>query len=247
MQTRLITKERKRFEYSEDQINYLNKEFHVFETHRGCPHGCPFCFEPQISVRFPIPEIKSNKIKIIDMNFLSQPNLIKRIRELGSKTYDDKLVYYDLVCGIDFRKINQDIADELMKNRFGLFDKNSNWKKGLRFAWDWTLKDQYKVKDCVNFLLKAGYKKQYLEVFILSNWMINKAECELKLDVLKVWGLKACNCVWLKDLRNSKIIPEHWTEKEIFDFRAKCTLHNTLVNFKLYPDLKKAERILKRK
>lgn len=245
MQIRLETKERKRFAYPEEQTNYVHKGIQRIETHRGCPHNCPFCFEPPISIQFPIPNIQSDKVEIIDMNFLWQLNALDRIQELGSKTFENKLAYYELVCGIDFRFLNQDTANELIKNRFEIFNKQQKWQKGIRFAWDWTLDDQYKIKDCVNMLVKAGYKRELCEVFILSNWKITKPECEMKLDLLKVMRLKVCNCVWIKDL-GSKIIPEFWNEKEINLFKNKCSLHNQAVNFKIYPDLDRAKRYLRK-
>jgi len=247
MQTRLILKERRKFIYPEDQTNYIKEGIQRIEIHRGCPHACPYCFEPQISIQFPIPEIKSNKVEINDMNFLSQLNILERIRELGSKTFNNKLVYYELVCGIDFRLLNQDIADELIKNRFGIFDKQQKWQKGIRFAWDWLLEDQYKITDCLKILKKAGYKNGLCEVFILSNWKIPKSECEMKLDLLKILHLKVCNCVWLKDLGNSRIIPEFWNMKEIELFRNKCSIHNQAINFKIFPDLKRVRRYLEKK
>ena len=178
------------------------------------------------------------------MNFLWQLNALDRIQELGKKTFNNKLVHYELVCGIDFRFLNSDIADELFKNRFGIFNKKQIWQKGIRFAWDWSLDDQYKIEDCIQMLVKAGYKKNLCEVFMLSNWKISKPECEMKLDLLKVWGLKVCNCPWLKDLGNSTIIPEFWNEKDINLFKNKCSLHNQAISFNLYADLKRAKRYL---
>ncbi len=241
-QTRLITVQKKRFVYPEKQTDYIKDGIQIIETHRGCPHGCPFCFEPQISIQFPIPEVRSNKVEINDMNLLSQPNSLERIRKLGDKTFNNKLVYYELISGIDFRLINQDIADELMKSRFGYFDRQQKWHKGIRFAWDNFLDDQYKITDCLKMLIKAGYKSELCEVFMLSNWRVTKPECEMKLDMLKTLRIKVCNCVWLKELGNNTIIPEFWSKKEIDEFRAKCSLHNQLVRFKIFPDLKRAKR-----
>jgi len=199
------------------------------ELSRGCPHNCPFCYEPTELEVFPIPRIVRNYVEILDMNFLYQPNIIERIHQLGEIRVNDKVVYYEAVCGFDFRLLTQEIANALKKARF----------IKPRMAWDWFLKDQYKIKDAINMLLKAGYKRRDISLFMIVNWKIPKEECERKLDLMKVWNIKVCDCCYDGGYRYA--IPEHWTKQELIEFRAKCRKHNQLVNFGIDPEIKSME------
>ena len=219
MQTRLIQKDYRRREVDKEQINYVVDEIQRLKTSEGCPHLCPYCYEPDELKVFPIPKIIKDYVQILDMNFLWQPDVIERIRQLKRPK-----AVYEAVCGFDFRFMNQEIANELKKSRF----------IKIRIAWDWRLKDQYKIKDCIDMFLKAGYKRHDISCFILTNWKIPKSECEKKLDLLKVWHIKVCDCCY--DGGYAIAIPEFWAEQEIREFRAKCRKHNQIVNFKIDPE-----------
>lgn len=41
-------------------------------------------------------------------------------------------------------------------------------------------------------------------------------------------------------------IPEDWNKNEIDGFRARCALHNQSVGFELYPNMKRAERFIRK-
>jgi len=220
--------------YGKPQYNKIKNNRQRIELSRGCPHGCPYCFEakyhlaPKIKdvVVFPIPKIKKNYIEILDMNFLWQPNILERIKELGNIKVNDKIVYYEEICGFDFRLITEEIAVALKKARF----------KKIRLAWDWFLKHQYKLKDTINCLLKAGYKTRDISCFMIINYKIPYEECLLKLDILKVWNIKVCDCCY--DGGYKYAISEFWAEFQIKDFRKKCRKHNQLINFGIDPEIK---------
>lgn len=169
--------------------------------------------------------IECNYVEILDMNFLYQPDIILRIKHLEAIRVNDKIVYYEAICGFDYRLMTQEIADELKKARF----------IKPRFAWDGGLKEQYKIKDAINVFLRAGYRATELMCFMIVNWDIPKIECEKKLDFLKVWRIKVCDCCY--DGGYKYAIPERWTAVELKEFRAKCREHNQLVNFGVFiPD-----------
>lgn len=212
--------------YSYGPYNKFNDEEQWIRITEGCPHDCPFCYEPQEIKVFGIPKIVRNKVKIMDMNLLCKPEALNIIRELGKKRVNGKVVYYELICGIDHRFLTQEVADVLHSNRF----------KRIRLAWDWHYRDQMTIKKAVDRLLKAGYKRNDLMVFMVCNWRIPYEENMLKLDLLKVWNVKACDC-YFDGQTSPHVIPIFWTSEEIESFRKKVRKHNQLVNFGFDPEV----------
>ena len=219
-------------EYSYGAYNKSNEIEQWIRITEGCPHNCPFCYEPKKFKRFQIPKIVRNKVKIMDMNLLCKPEAIDIIKELGEKKVNGKAVYYELICGIDYRFLTQEIANALKKARF----------KRIRIAWDWYIQDQIKMKNAIEKLLRAEYKTVDIMVFMVCNWKIPYLECLQKLDLCKVWNVKVCDCYF--DGQIKKIKPIHWTEDAIRLFRRKCRKHNQLVNFKIDPESKNQSRLL---
>ena len=226
MQTRLCTKN-KEVSYSLGAYNKFDEKEQWIRITEGCPHNCPYCYEPQKQKIFDIPEIVRNQVRIMDMNILCKKEALQIIRELGSKRVDSKVVYYEFVCGIDYRFLNQEIADALKQSRF----------LKIRLAWDWFYKDQLKLKDAVDCLLKAGYNPNRIMIFMICNWRIPFEECCNKLDLCKVWGVQVSDC-WFDNQTSPNIIPIYWTQTEIKEFRRKCRKHNQMVTFGIDPELK---------
>jgi len=217
--------------YSKGPYNKYNDTEQWIRLSEGCPNNCEFCRESKEcgveSIYFDIPEIIRNKVKVMDMNLLYKPKAIEIIQELGKKKVNNKVVYYELICGIDWRFMTQEKANALKQNRF----------VNLRFAWDYTLQHQMKIKDCVSMLLKAGYKPKKLSCFILCNWKIPYEDCLRKLDLLKIWNIKVNDC-WFDNQLSPNIEPIYWTKEQIKDFRSKCRKHNQMVLFGIDPELK---------
>jgi len=200
------------------------------ELHRGCPWQHEYCYEPKINADFPIPQLVKNYVEILDMNLLARKDVLAVIKELRYKKVDGKLVHYEAVCGFDFRFLTQEIADALKKARF----------VKPRMAWDGPFTDQYQIKDALKKFLKAGYKPEQISFFMIVNWKIPKLECERKLDLMKVWNVKVCDCCY--DGGYKYATPESWTQKELLEFRAKCRKHNQLINFGIDPECKVVKR-----
>lgn len=192
----------------------------------GCPHNCPFCYEPTESKLFPIPKIVRNTVKIMDMNLLSKPDAIKYIRALSNKRVEGKIVHYELICGIDYRFLTEEIAEALKQARF----------QNIRLAWDWGFSDQHKIKDAIRKLTKAGYKAIDLMVFMICNWRISYLENLRKLELCKVWNVKVADCYFDGQL-SPHIVSIFWTDREIKNFRKRVRKHNQLVLFKIDPQV----------
>jgi hypothetical protein len=184
----------------------------------GCPNGCSFCYEPKKEPFFyPIPAFTGDYIQILDMNFLSNPDALKILKELPKKTYE-------FVCGVDYRRMTQEIAD-LMKQKG--FIK-------VRWAWDYGFSQQKNQSGIWKMFKKAGYRSEELSVFMITNYKIPINECEKKLDLLKVWNVKVNDCCYDGGYKLAK--PLFWSPEQIKRFRAKCRKHNQLVRFKIDPE-----------
>jgi len=211
--------------HKKPQVNYLSGNIQRIETSRGCRWNCPFCYEPREKTFFPIPMLVSNYVQILDMNFLDQPDIERRIIELGKIQVNGKVIYYECVCGFDYRLLTQEIAKLLKTNRF----------VKPRLAWDWGYEEQRKIQKVLKYLIKAGYRNKEIMIFMIINWKIPYEECLKKLDLLKVWNIKVCDCCF--DGGYKYAIPLYWTSQQIKDFRAKCRKHNQLINFGIDPEI----------
>lgn len=232
IQTRLMHKEiNLKKPYSYGPYNKYNENEQWIRITEGCPHNCPFCYEPQEIKVFGIPEIIRNNVKIMDMNLLCKKEALEIIEELGKKRVNGKVVYYELICGIDYRFLTQEIANALKQNRF----------IKPRIAWDWFLQDQYAIKDAIEKLVKAGYKRKEIMVFMICNWKIPfEVNCR-KLDLCKVWNVKVADCYFDGQVFPN-VIPIYWTDEQNKTFRKMVRKHNQLVNFGIDPEIKIARK-----
>jgi len=193
----------------------------------GCPNDCPFCYEPIKEKVFDIPKITKNKVKIMDMNLLSKDICYEILTELKDKKVNNKVVYYELICGIDWRFLTPILAELLKKARF----------KNIRLAWDFNFVHQKRIKKAIDHLFKANFNKRDITIFMICNWKISFEENLKKLDLCKVWNIKVSDCYFDNQL-SPNIIPIYWNDQQIKEFRSKVRKHNQLVNFKIDPEVK---------
>ncbi len=213
--------------YSYGPYNKYNKTEQWIRLSEGCPNNCPFCYEPQEYRVFPIPDIVRNSVKIMDMNLLCKPEALDILKELAIKKVNDKNVYYELICGIDYRYLTMEMAYWLKKGHH----------RKIRLAWDFGFGLQYKIKDTIEMLKMVGYNPKQLMVFMICNWKIKYKTNLQKLDLLKVWNVQVADCYYDNQV-SPNIVPIYWTKEEIKSFRKKCRKHNQLVNFKCDPEYK---------
>lgn len=212
--------------YSFGAYNKVNDEEQWIRLTEGCPNQCPFCAEPKDQKVFPIPEIVRNQVKIIDMNLIAKYEAIDILQALPNKV-NKKQVYYELICGIDYRYLTEILAKYLFAKHF----------INPRIAWDFGLDQQYKIKDTIDLLSDVGYAHKQIMVFILCNWKTSYEDCLVKLDLCKVWNVKVGDCYFDNQL-SPNIKPIYWTSEQIKDFRHKCRKHNQYINFGIDPELK---------
>ena len=212
--------------YSYGPYNVIRGKKQRIRITEGCVHNCPYCYEPIKIKIFRIPKIERNIVSISDMNLLCKTEALDIIKELGRKRVNNKVVYYELICGIDHRFLTQEIADNLHINRF----------KKIRLAFDGKYKEQKTIKTAIEKLVKAGYRSKDLMIFMVCNWRISLEECLNKLDLCKVWRVKVADC-YFDGVVMPHVIPIFWNKQEIKRFRHKVRKHNLLVNFGLDPEI----------
>jgi hypothetical protein len=162
-------------------------------------------------------------VEILDMNFLVRKDALEVIKQLGEIRVNGKVVEYEFVCGLDYRFLTQDIANQLKASRF----------TRPRLAWDEPFSEQKKIKKGVEMLVKAGYKRNEIMLFMIVNWTISYAECLRKLDLMKIWGVKVCDCCY--DGGYKVAVPVHWSQAEISSIRRISRKHNQMVNLGIDP------------
>ncbi len=220
--------------YSTGPYNKFNDTEQWIRLTQGCPNHCPFCYEPPDQISFPIPEIVRNIVKIMEMNLLSFPDALEKIKILGNKRINNKFVYYQLVCGIDYRFLDQTIANALKDNHF----------VSIRLAWDWNFSDHFKIHDAIVKLRKAGYNSKDIMIFMICNWEISFSECCRKLNLCKYWNVQVADCYF--DGQTSPNIEKKKKKKEeIKSFRKQVRKHNQFCNFHVDPEFNKQKRIKK--
>jgi len=229
METKQIRFGKQKVKYSFGPYNKWNDKEQWIRLTEGCPNNCPYCYEPQEYKVFDIPTIRRNNVKIMDMNLLAKPEAFDIIRQLGEFKSDGKVIYYELICGIDYRFLTPEISVALKRSRF----------RNLRIAWDWLFKDQRKIKKAIEMLRRAGYtnKNDNITIFMICNWKIPYEENCKKLDLCKIWRVRVSDC-YFDNQTSPNIIPIHWTSEQIKKFRKKVRTHNLMINFHIDPSVK---------
>ncbi len=212
--------------YGKPQYIRIKGDVQRIELHRGCPWGHEYCYEPQENIDFPIPKIERNYVQVLDMNPLMRADLLETLEQLSKIRVKGRVVHYEAVCGFDFRVLTLETIRALKKARF----------RRIRLAWDGPLSDQYKIKDAIGLFLKGGFRREDLMFFMIVNWRIPFEDCLRKLDFLKVWRVKVCDCCFDAGYRYA--VPEFWTSEQLTRIRALCRSHNLLVNFGILTDVK---------
>ncbi len=134
-------------------------------------------------------------------------------------------------------KLSNGIADNVMTRAGAVALKESRFQN-IRLAWDFGFGDQYKIKDAIELLKKAGYKNKDLMIFMICNWQISSEECCKKAYLCAVWNVKISDC-YFDGQTSPNITPIGWTEYDIKTFRKGVRKHNQMVTFGIDPEVKR--------
>lgn len=200
-------------QYTSSPHNDVLNEVQRIRITDGCPWSCEWCQAPSRFRRYEIPNLTRKRVQILDMNLLAHPEA-DEILDLLPSGHE-----YELVCGVDYRFLTPERADRLHELKF----------TRMRFAWDGPFLLQADMKRTVLTLKRAGFVD--LACFVICNHpSITFQENMLKLDLLKIWGVKICDCYY-----NGQVSPNFveiaWSIAQMRRFRRVCRRHNQLVLF----------------
>ncbi len=219
-------------EYHSEAYNEMDEYEQRIRLSDGCYRNCWNCYCPTEVKYYPIPEIERNKVTLYDMNFLhAYPDPIKTIKKLGKIKVNNRVVYYDFQCGLDFTLLNEEIILALKKARFGRFNNKRMYCNGLRIAWDRGIDEKEKFTDCIESMKDVGYRK--IQIFMLVNGKVSFKECVQKLKILKDLRIEICDC-WYDNQRRGSVIPKYWTDEECKLFGKLCRSHNVAITQRQY-------------
>ncbi len=169
-------------------------QYHVMHLSRGCPRRCSFCgtwkIEPEVTFKTAekaLDEIRAvgkNKILIYDNNVLTNPHFIKFLKSVENFYLNGRRVSFEAQSGFDGRLLDQRTANMLKKANF----------KNPRIAWDHGYEDHPKIKKQINYLVKAGFNKKDILVFMIYNFDIPYEECLKKIKKCHDWGVQVSDC-----------------------------------------------------
>jgi len=213
--------------YSYGAYNKYDEKEQWIRLTEGCPHNCPWCYEPQEIKIFKVPEIVRNSVKIMDMNPLCKKEFAQILKELPIKN-DGKNIVYEFICGIDYRFLTKEIAEEMKRHHFNR----------VRFAWDWYYHQQLKIKDTLKMLYAVGYNPRDIIIFMICNHpsISYEENCD-KLDICKIWNVCVADCYYDNQINIIKgnFIPIGWNTNQAQTFRRKVRKHNLMVKFQIDP------------
>lgn len=219
----------------------VDVDYQIVHSTRGCIRRCKFCgtwkIEPKFIYKKSIKdEICSNRIIFYDNNVLANPYIGSILSELSQATYRGRAVYSESQCGIDGRLLTKKLAKLLKRARF----------LNPRIAWDHKFEQHNIIKNQLDKLVKAGYRKKDIYIFMVYNWEIPFKEMEKKRLKCWEWGVQIADCRFRplnqtfdhydgkkKQTEKDYYIHPKWTDEEIKQFRRNVRGHNICVRQKL--------------
>ena len=203
----------------------------------GCYRNCWNCYCPQKKIHYEIPKIVRNKVVLLDMNFIyAYPNPLEAIKKLGKIKVNNKVVYYDFYCGLDFTLLTEEHIYWLKKGRFGRLNNKRRYCNGMRIAWDRGIDEKDLFIKAIKSMIKVGYSNKKMQIFMLCNGKISFDECVQKLKVLKDLDIQIGDC-WFDNQKRGSVKPIYWTEQECKLFGKLCRAHNVAVQQNQYESI----------
>lgn len=156
-------------------------------TSRGCPRRCPFCVVPakegpirSVATVADMANPRSNRLILLDNNFLAQPEWRQRMTEIRDHT-----LTVSFTQGLDIRLIDDESAGALSSIRFS----NLKFTKSqLHFAFDDPALEGAVVRG-VKTLALAGIKPYRLAFFVLVGYDTSFEEDMHRFRVLTALGV----------------------------------------------------------
>lgn len=226
-----------RVEKFKPAYDFVEIDYQIVHTSRGCMRKCKFCgswkIEPEFTSKKSIKgEICSNRVIFYDNNLLANPFIKDILEELKNAKHNGRVVYSESQCGIDGRLLTPEIAKMLKQARF----------LNPRIAWDHAYKQRSIIKKQIDLLVDAGYPSKDIYVFMIYNFELDYYEMLKKLKQCKKWGVQIADCRYRplnqtydnynprKEQTNEDYyIHPKWMDKQIKLFRRKVREQNIVI------------------
>lgn len=223
-------------------------DYHATHAMRGCIRKCSFCGTWKLEKRSDkdpdeiIEEIKAigkNKVILFDNNFLANKNIDSILDKLCKLRINGRRVSYESQSGFDGRII-------MANNNMAMLLKKANFQN-VRIAWDGSYKEKDSIEKQINILVKAGYKKKDLTIFMIYNYEISFNEMVNKLKACKKWGVQISDCRYrplfirydhYKPFKKGQTnkdyyihIESGWSDELVKQFRKEVREHNIWIRY----------------
>ena len=225
---RIIEKNGQKVEYYDEFYSVAKDGEHWIRLTDGCFRSCWNCYTPKEIKVYDLPEIKENKVRFLDQNFLhAHHNPIQLLDSLPRKL-NGRVIRYTFLAGLDFTLFTIPILEAMRKARVGRFNDKGNYINGLSIAWDRGYDEKDRLKMAIDMMLKVGYSRRGIQVRMLCNGKISYEECMKKLAFLYEQKVMIDDC-WYNNQKRGSAKPIYWTQKEIDDFGESCRPNNVAV------------------
>jgi len=166
-------------------------DYQIIHSSRGCPRRCSFCgtwkiepsFIPKSSIKN---EIFKKKVVFYDNNLLMNPYIDNILDELIELKQLKEIKWCESQSGFDGRILlnKPELANKIKKAGF----------KSPRIAWDGSFNEAKSIKKQIDILLRAGYNRKQIFVFMIYNWDIDFIEMEKKRIKCYQWDVQIADC-----------------------------------------------------
>lgn len=194
----------------------------------GCFRQCWNCYTPKEVKVYDLPEIRANKVRFLDQNFIyAHHDPVGLINSLPRKL-NGKVIRYHFYSGLDFTLFTPELVKAFKKARVGRFNDKGNYINGLAIAWDRKYKEWKQIERAIDMMLNVGYSRRGIQIRILSNGKIGYNECMNKLWFLYTQRVMIDDC-WFNNQKRRTAKPIYWTKEEIIKFGDSCRANNVCV------------------
>lgn len=220
----------------------VDVDFQILHTTRGCTRQCKSCatyqIEPCYSFKDSIKdEVIYRKLVFYDNNFLGNPFIDNILDELVELKKSRQILWCQCQSGLDGRILldNPELIVKMKKAGF----------KNIKIAWDGKYEEYDFIKQQIDIIADAGYKRKHISVFMLYNHELPYIELEKKRLKCYEYGVQVNHCRYRPlnqtaekyyPLRNNQTTEEYyihpnWTDYEVKMFSRNVRGHNSCLRW----------------
>ena len=223
-----INKNGEKITYHDEFYSVARDGEHWIRLTDGCFRSCWNCYTPKEIKVYDLPEIKENKVRFLDQNFIhAHPEPLKLIKSLPQKL-NGRVIRYMFYSGLDFTLFNQELLNAMKKSRVGRLNNEGNYINGLSIAWDRSIDEKEQISKAIDMMLKAGYGRRGIQVRMLCNGKVGYSECMDKLAFLFKQKVMIDDC-WFNNQKRGSVKPIYWTVEQCKAFGDCCRTNNVAV------------------